>query len=51
MPSLVNFCGIFFLRFGPVTALLVDYRSITAGVLNAMRPRLGSSAGDAYKHQ
>ena len=36
-PSVINLCGIFFLQFGPITALLVDYGGLGVGVLNAMR--------------
>lgn len=39
-PSLINLSGIYFLRFGMVTTLLVDHGGAAAGMLNAMVPRL-----------
>lgn len=39
-PSLINLSGIYFLRFGVITTLLVDYGGTAAGMLNAVGPRL-----------
>jgi hypothetical protein len=41
-PSLISLSGIYFLRFGVVTTLLVDYGGTAAGMLNALAPRLRS---------
>ncbi len=39
VPSLLNLGGIYFLRFGVITALFVDYGGSVAGLLNALMPR------------
>jgi hypothetical protein len=39
-PSVINLSGIYFLRFGVITTLLVDYGGTAAGMLNALGPRL-----------
>jgi hypothetical protein len=39
-PSVINLSGIYFLRFGVITTLLVDYGGAAAGMLNALGPRL-----------
>lgn len=39
MPSLINLGGIYFLHFGVITALLVDYVGSAAGLLNVLIPR------------
>ncbi len=43
-PSLINLSGIYFLRFGVITTLLVDYGGTAAGMLNALGPRLRPQA-------
>ena len=39
-PGLLNLGGIYFGRFGVITALLVDYGGALVGMLNAIRPQL-----------
>ncbi|MEM7125042.1 MAG: hypothetical protein AAF702_01870 [Chloroflexota bacterium] len=39
IPSVVNLCGIYFGHFGPITALLVDYGGLGAGLINALQVR------------
>lgn len=39
-PSLINLSGIYFLRFGVIPTLLVDYGGTAVGLLNALGPRL-----------
>ncbi len=57
-PSLVNLSGIYLGHFGVITALLIDYVGMAAGMVNAMwRPQQfrenneGSSDGTPGKHQ
>jgi len=40
VPSLINLTGIYFLHFGVISALLVDYGGSIAGIFNALLPRL-----------
>jgi hypothetical protein len=39
VPSLINVSGIYFFRFGVITALLVDYGGAAVAMVNALGPR------------